>query len=412
MKPLAIANDVFWIGDMDFESRDFHGYSRSPLGTTYNAYLVRDGKNVLFDTVKHAHGPTLLRKLRQILPPEKVDYIVVNHLELDHAGALPLLMEACRPEALFCSPLGKKSLEGHFGRRDWPVRVVSSGDTLSLGRRSVRFLEARMLHWPDSMFSYIPEEKLLISNDAFGQNIASTARFADEVEPVLLRKALSEYYHNIILPYSGQVLKILDAIVEQGLAVDIIAPDHGLIFRTPQDVASTLEAYRAFTAQKPRQRALIIYDTMWRSTERMAHALCRGLADNGVETVVLNLKQNHHSAVMTELADCGLLAVGSPTHNNGILPPVAAALIYLKGLRPRNRIGAAFGSYGWSGENTKILGEYLSAMDMPQPVEPVRCQFVPDAAALDACEAMGASLAAALREHCASAQSLFTLKRL
>ncbi|MDR2075469.1 MAG: FprA family A-type flavoprotein [Desulfovibrio sp.] len=405
MQPLSIANDVFWLGDIDFESRDFHGYSRSPLGTTYNAYLIKDEKNALFDTVKEGHGPILLEKLRQVLPPEKVDYIVVNHLEPDHSGALPLLMEACRPEALICSPLGKKSLEGHFGSRDWPVRVVTSGETLSLGGRSVRFIEARMLHWPDSMFSYIPEEKLLISNDAFGQNIASTARFADEVEPALLRKSLSEYYHNIILPYSAQVLKILDAIAGQGLSVEILAPDHGLIFRRPQDVASTLEAYRDFALQRPRKRALIIYDTMWRSTERMAHALCRGLADNGVETVVLNLKQNHHSAVMTELAACGLLAVGSPTHNNGILPLVAASLTYLKGLRPKNRIGAAFGSYGWSGENTKILGEYLSAMDMPQPVDPLKCPFVPDAAVLNACEAMGASLAAALEKHCAAACS-------
>jgi flavorubredoxin len=405
MKPLAIAKDIFWLGDVDFESRDFHGYSRSPHGTTYNAYLIRDGKNILFDTVKHAHGPILLEKLRQVLPPEKVDYIVVNHLEPDHAGALPLLMEACRPEALICSPLGKKSLEGHFGRRDWPVRVVSSGDTLPLGRRSVRFLEARMLHWPDSMFSYIPEARLLISNDAFGQNIASAARFADEIDPALLKGALSEYYHNIILPYSAQVLKILDLLAELGLSVDILAPDHGLIFRTPKDVASTLKAYRAFALQRPRKRALIIYDTMWRSTERMAHALFRGLAGSGVETVVMNLKQNHHSAVMTELADCGLLAVGSPTHNNGILPLVTAALSYLKGLRPKNRIGAAFGSYGWSGENTKILGEWLTSMDMPQPADPLKCQFVPDEAALSACEAMGISLAAALEKHCAAAHS-------
>ncbi|MDR1359977.1 MAG: MBL fold metallo-hydrolase, partial [Deltaproteobacteria bacterium] len=194
MKPLAIAKDVFWLGDIDFESRDFHGYSRSPLGTTYNAYLIKDEKNVLFDTVAQAHGPILLEKLRQVLPLEKVDYIVANHLEPDHSGALDLLMEACRPEALICSRLGQTSLEGHFGRRGWPVRAVSSGETLALGRRNVRFLEARMLHWPDSMFSYIPEEKLLISNDAFGQNIASTARFADELDPFILRSALSEYY--------------------------------------------------------------------------------------------------------------------------------------------------------------------------------------------------------------------------
>ncbi|MDR2161824.1 MAG: FprA family A-type flavoprotein [Desulfovibrio sp.] len=400
MRPLTLADDIFWVGGIDFESRDFHGYSRSPLGTTYNAYLIKDRKNALFDTVKESHGPGLLESLSRILPPEQVDYIVVNHLELDHSGSLPLLMEACRPEALLCSPQGEKFLVGHFGRRDWPVRVVSAGDTLSLGRRNVRFLEARMLHWPDSMFSYIPEEKLLITNDAFGQNIASTARFADEADPSLLRGALSEYYHNIILPYSPQVLKILDQIAAQGIAVNILAPDHGLIFRTPEDVAATLAAYRDFALQRPQKRALIIYDTMWRSTESLAHALYRGLAAGGVDTAVMHLKQNHHSAVMSELAHCGLLAVGSPTHNNTILPSTAGVLTYLKGLRPKNKIGAAFGSFGWSGESPKILGEFLSGMGMALPEPPFSCRLVPTASVLASCEALGASLATALDKHC------------
>ena len=401
MQPLEIKKDIYWVGAVDYQSRDFHGYSLSPQGTTYNTYVIRDEKTVLFDTVKHEFTGVMMCRLANLMAPEKIDYIVVNHVELDHTGALPHLIEACRPEAVFCSPLGQKAIEAHFtGWEKWPLKVVKTGDSVSIGKRSIHFLETRMLHWPDSMFSYIPEDKLLISNDAFGQNIASSERFADQINREVLEHALTEYYHNIVLPYSPQVLKVLAQAAELKLDIDMIAPDHGLIFRGAADVQYILDTYKRFAEQKPRKRAVIVYDTMWHSTEKMAYAIAEGLNSVGVPSRIMDLKDNHHSAVMTELARCGLVIVGSPTHNNGILPFVAAMLTYMKGLRPQNRIGGAFGSFGWSGECVKIISDWLGGMGFDMPVDPVKVKYVPGHDVLAQCDAMGKALGAALIAKC------------
>lgn len=399
MQPVEIKKDIFWIGYVDYDHRDFHGYSRSPDGSTYNAYLIKDEKNVLMDTVASGCEGTLLCRMAKVLDPEKIDYVVCNHLELDHSGSLETIMERCKPEKLFVSQAGLKSLAGYFASKDWPVQAVKSGDTISLGKRTIVFQETRMLHWPDSMVSYIPEEKLLVSNDIFGQNIASSARFVDDFsdDGEYLRR-VKEYYYNIVLPYSPMVLKALP-IVEQ-LDIDMIAPDHGLIHRGEKAVRSIIDMYRAMAEQKPQQRALIFYDTMWQSTETMAYAICSGLEENGVPTRIMSVKSNHHSAVMTELADCGAVLAGSPTHNNTILPLVAAQLTYMKGLRPLNRIGGAFGSFGWSGEAPKQLQEHLTDMHMDMPVEPVKCSWRPDRDVLKACHDMGKTIAEALKKKC------------
>ena len=399
MQPVEIKKDIFWIGYVDYDHRDFHGYSRSPDGSTYNAYLIKDEKNVLMDTVASGCEGTLLCRMAKVLDPEKIDYVVCNHLELDHSGSLETIMERCKPEKLFVSQAGLKSLAGYFASKDWPVQAVKSGDTISLGKRTIVFQETRMLHWPDSMVSYIPEEKLLVSNDIFGQNIASSARFVDDFadDGEYLRR-VKEYYYNIVLPYSPMVLKALP-IVEQ-LDIDMIAPDHGLIHRGEKAVRSIIDMYRAMAEQKPQQRALIFYDTMWQSTETMAYAICSGLEENGVPTRIMSVKSNHHSAVMTELADCGAVLAGSPTHNNTILPLVAAQLTYMKGLRPLNRIGGAFGSFGWSGEAPKQLQEHLTDMHMDMPVEPVKCSWRPDRDVLKACHDMGKTISEALKKKC------------
>lgn len=400
MQPLEIKKDIFWVGAVDYGSRDFHGYSLSPQGTTYNAYVVKDEKNVLFDTVKAPFTSTMLCRLAHVMDPKEIDYIVINHAELDHAGALPELIAACQPEKIFCSPMGLRSLEAHFDISGWPLEAKKSGESLSIGKRTVHFLETRMLHWPDSMFSYIAEDKLLISNDAFGQNIACSERFADEIPRLVLDRAMQEYYHNIVLPYSQQVLKVLDQVAELKLDIGMIAPDHGLIFRTREDVRHVLETYRDFALQKPRKRAVIIYDTMWHSTEKMAYAIAEGLQAAGVPHRIMDLKSNHHSAVMTELANCGLVIVGSPTHNNSVLPSVAGMLTYMKGLRPQNRIGAAFGSFGWSGECVNIITDWLTLMNMEQPVRPVKAKYVPGHDVMQECFSMGKALGEALTEKC------------
>jgi flavorubredoxin len=396
MLPHELMPDVHWVGAVDWSGRDFHGYSLSPMGTTYNAYLVKDEKITLFDTVKAEFQGEMLCRIANVVEPERIDYFVINHVEPDHAGCLPRLIERCKPEKIFCSPMGERAMQAHFHYKDWPVQVVKTGDSISLGKRQVRFMETRMLHWPDSMFSYIPQDKLLISNDAFGQNIAGSERFADELPRPVLAHAMKEYYANIVLPFSQIVDKVLDQVASLGLEIEMIAPDHGLIFRGA-DCAYALESYRAFAAQKPLNKAVIFYDTMWHSTEKMARAIAEGLEQEGVSVRLLCLKTDHHSRVMTEVMDAAAVIVGSPTHNNGILPNVAKMLTYMKGLKPQNKLGAAFGSFGWSGESVKVIGDWLESMHVELVDAPVKVKHVPNHEDLGACFELGRKVGQAVQ---------------
>ncbi len=396
MQPVEIKKDIFWVGAVDYDSRDFHGYSQSPSGSTYNAYVIKDEKNVLVDTVAASHAESMFCRISKIMELDKIDYIICNHLELDHAGALAEAIERCKPEKVFCSTNGLKSMAGYFDNSDWPVQVVKNGEQISIGSRQITFIETRMIHWPDSMVSYIPEDKILFSNDAFGQNIASSERFGDEFCKEKIMQAIKEYYYNIVLPFSPQVLKAIEAL--RGLDIEIIAPDHGLIHRGKDGVQFILDAYQTMAEQKIQKRALVAYDSMWHSTEKMAIAIAAGLEEMHVPVRIMSLKKNHHSTVMTELADCGAVIVGSPTHNNNILPYVASMLTYMKGLRPQNRIGAAFGSYGWSGESPKIIYEWLASMNMQMVGEPIKQQWSPPLSTLDACQELGRTVAKALIE--------------
>lgn len=398
MKPVELAKDIFWIGAVDYNKRNFHGYSRSPRGTTYNSYLVRDEKNVVFDTVDNDYAGTMFCRLAKLMPLDKVDYIVVNHTEKDHAGALCQLVERCKPEKIITSTIGKRFMEAQFDTTGWPIEVVKTGDVINIGKRNIHFVETRMLHWPDSMVSYIPEDKLLISNDAFGQNIATSYRYADEHDQGDFVRAIKEYYYNIVLPYSPQVLKTLPIV--ESLDIDMIAPDHGLIHRGEKSVKFIVDMYRQMAEQKPQQRAMVIYDTMWHSTEKMAYAVCSGLEEVGVPTRLMSVKSNHHSEIMTELANCGAVIAGSPTHNNTIMPLMASTLTYMKGLRPQNRVGGAFGSFGWSGESAKVLHEMLASMGMDMPADFVKCNWTPRHEALRACVELGKTVGEALKKKC------------
>jgi flavorubredoxin len=392
-----IKKDIFWVGVVDWNLRNFHGYSLARRGTTYNAYLALDDKITLFDTVSAGATSEFLHQIRKIVDPGEIDYLVVNHAEPDHSGALPQVVEAIRPERIFCSKMGEKIITGHYPKaKDWPLETVENGSSISLGQRTVTFLETRMLHWPDSMVSYIPEERLLISSDAFGQNLATSQRFDDEVDETILFDEAATYFANIILPFSPLVKKVLAKIREAELDIDMIAPDHGLIWR--KNAAKIIESYDDWSDQKPTKKAVIVYDTMWHSTERMAKAIAEGLISEGIRTKLMHLKTFHHSDVMGEVLKAGAVFVGSPTHNNGILPQVADLLTYMKGLRPQNKIGAAFGSYGWSGEAVKTITEWLKGMNM-DVVEGVKCQWVPQHEQLALCVELGQNVAKQLKER-------------
>lgn len=387
MQAVEIKKDIFWVGSVDWNLRDFHGYSVARHGTTYNAYLVKDEKLTLFDLVPANHAEHLLECLQSEVDPEKIDYLVVNHVEPDHSGALPRLMDIIKPEKLFCSPMAKQALLNHYHREDWPYEVVSSGQSISLGKRTVHFLETRMLHWPDSMFSFIPEDKLLISNDAFGQNLASSERFDDQVDKSMLFQLAANYYANIILPFSPLVRKVLDKVGELGWDIDMIAPDHGLIWRS--HLPDILAKYGEWSAQQPQRKAVLFYDTMWKSTERMARAIADGLLAENVSVQIMPLKSCHHSDVMPFVMDAQAIIAGSATHNNGMLPLVADMLTYLKGLKPQNKIGAAFGSFGWSGEAPKQVSEFLQSAKVEIVADPLRIKNVPTPEGLNQCMEFG-----------------------
>ncbi|MGC8719542.1 MAG: FprA family A-type flavoprotein [Thermodesulforhabdaceae bacterium] len=396
MKVSEIKPDIYWVGAVDWNVRDFHGYS-TYKGTTYNAFLIKDDNITLVDTVKAPFFAEFMHHIRQVVEPERIDYLVINHVEMDHSGSFLQTVEAIKPKKIICSEMGKKALIQHFHRPDLPYEVVKTGDSLTTGKKTLQFIETRMLHWPDSMFTYIPQDKLLISSDAFGQHWATSGRFDDEVPTDELMYHAAKYYANILLLYSPLVQKLLAKVKELNLDIDMIAPDHGLIWR--KDPLKIIEAYDRWSRQEARRKAIVVYDTMWHSTEKMAKAISDGLIDEGIETVLMSLKVNHRSDVMTELLDSKGLVVGSPTINNGLFPTVADILTYMKGLKPTGKIGFAFGSYGWSGEAAMIISQYLAEMKVEQIIDqPLRIQYVPGHDDLKRCYDMGRKLGERIKE--------------
>ena len=393
---MKVKDGINWVGAVDWSVRDFHGYL-TQKGTTYNAFLVMDEKIALFDTVKKSFKGDLLHNIYKVIDPKKIDYLIVNHVEPDHSGALPEMIEVIKPEKVFCSARGKKALIDHYHREDWPYEVVGTGAEISLGKRKVMFIETRMLHWPDSMFSYLKEDALLISSDAFGQHWATSERFNDEVDASELMFHAAKYYANILLPYSPLVQKLVRDVQKMDLKIDMIAPDHGLIWRdSPMQIVA---AYDRWSQQTPKPKALIVYDTMWHSTETMAKAISDGLIESGVSTKVMDLAVDHRSDVITELLDAKAIILGSSTLNNNMLPRMADMLCYMKGLRPANKIGAAFGSYGWSGEAVKLMNSALEDMKIKVLDPGIQLQYVPDHAGLGKCVELGRKIADAVKKE-------------
>ncbi|AEB09999.1 FprA family A-type flavoprotein [Desulfobacca acetoxidans] len=396
MIPVEIKPDVYWVGAVDWDIRDFHGYS-TYKGTTYNAYLILDDKITLVDTVKKEHKDQLVKNVSLIIDPAKIDYLIVNHVELDHSGAMMQVVDLIRPEKIFCSPMGQKNMLAYNFPAGYPYETVKTGQSVSLGKKTVQFIETRMLHWPDSMFSYLPDDRLLISSDAFGQHWATSERFDDQVDAAELMAHAAKYYANILLLYSPLVQKLLGDVQKMGLQIDMIAPDHGLIWRTrPQAI---LEAYDRWSRQVTAQKAIIVYDTMWHSTEKMAVAIAEGLVQENISTKIFNLHHNHRSEVMTELLDAKAVICGSSTLNNNLLPRMADILTYMKGLKPLNRIGAAFGSYGWSGEAVGQINHYLEEMKFTIADPGIKVNYGPNADDLQACQALGQKIGRMIQEQ-------------
>jgi flavorubredoxin len=391
-KAVRISDRVHWVGAIDWGIRDFHGYT-TKRGTTYNAYLVLADDITLIDTVKAPFRDELMSRVRSVVDPRDVKVVVSNHSEMDHSGALPDVVKEIQPREVIASAMGAKALAEHFHGFD-KVVAVKDGERKSIGNMSLTFYETRMLHWPDSMISYLAEERLLFSQDAFGMHLASAERFDDEIDPVLLDEEARKYYANILMPYSSVVTKALARLQTLALPATLVAPDHGPVWRT--GFAGIAASYARWAEQRPTRKAVVVYDTMWGSTALMARAIADGLAAGGASPKLLPVPASDRSEVATEVLEAGALLVGSSTLNGQMLPRVADVLTYLKGLKPINLVGQAFGSYGWSGEAAQHVHDALTQMKVEMVGEPQRCRYVPTKEQLVALRSLGEQVAARL----------------
>lgn len=376
MNTAQIKSGIYWVGAIDWNIRNFHGYSTN-RGTTYGAYLIIDEKITLIDTVKAPFTEEMISRIRSFVSLDKIDIIISNHVEMDHSGALPAIRRFCPNARIYTSsPAGIKGLTAYYGADDYiPVK---NGDTLSIGKRTLQFISTPMLHWPDNMLTYCPEEQILFSNDAFGQHLASTERFDDELPLSLILQEAMKYYGNIIMCYGRQAQNAWNIV--KALDIRMIAPAHGVIWR--RHIPDILNAYAQWSANAPISNAIVVYDSMWNSTDKIARVITEAFADKGVPAVLCDLKYNHYSDIIPMLLTSKYIAVGSPTLNNQMLPSVASFLCYLKGLSPGNREAFAFGSYGWSGQSVEQIENELSACGFHICLDKIRIHYLPDEAML------------------------------
>ena len=397
---VKLKEGVYWVGVTDWAIRNFHGHELSThRGSTYNAYLIMDKKIVLVDTVWGPFAEELLGNIRELVDPAKIDIVVANHSETDHAGALPVIMRHAPNAEVVVSKNGLTSVQGHF-HENWKFRKVSTGDKINIGTNDLVFVEAPMLHWPDSMFTYLTGHNILMPNDAFGQHYATGFRFNDEVDQEELYEEALKYYANILTPFSDRVIKKIDEVIALKLPVDMIAPSHGIIWRKePLQIAMK---YKEWAAQAPEPRAVILYDTMWDGTKHMAEAIGDGLAEAGVDYKIFNLAVSDRNDVLVEVFRARTILVGSPTINNGPLPTIMPVLTDIKGLKFKNKIGAAFGSYGWSGEAVKAIEEHLAASGIHIIRDGIKFKWQPRPEELDACRAFGSEIGEVTKKPCAA----------
>ncbi|PIE51343.1 MBL fold metallo-hydrolase [Candidatus Fermentibacteria bacterium] len=392
-----LTDKVYWVGAIDWGVRDFHGYLTS-RGSTYNAFLIIDEKITLIDTVKKPFMNEMLSRISSVIPPEKIDIIVSNHAEMDHTGCLPEVINAVKPKKIYASAMGKKALAAHFHFEDDVVTPVKSGESISLGESSLSFVETRMLHWPDSMVSYLDTDKVMFSQDGFGMHLASTERFDDQLPAYVLKQEAEKYFANILLPFSPMVTGLMKKLEDLNLDIELLCPDHGPVWRS--DIAGILNSWKEWALQKSSRKAVVIYDTMWKSTGMMAEAVADGLVSQGISVRVMPLSASHRSDVATAVLDAGALIVGSPTINGQMFPRMADVLTYLKGLKPKNLIGAVFGSYGWSGEAVKHVEQFLADMKIPLAAESLNVNYVPGIEDLKKANHIGVAVGKELVEKC------------
>jgi anaerobic nitric oxide reductase flavorubredoxin len=386
MEAVKIAEDIYWVGAIDWNGRNFHGYD-TPRGTSYNSFLILDEHPTLIDAVKAPFFSQLAQRIRSVIDPRKIEFIVSNHSEPDHASGLRMAQTLTGGAKIFCSKMGKEDLRMNFG--DMDVTVVADGSEMNIGKHTLKFVYTQMVHWPDSMMTYVPEKGILFSMDAFGQHFASSKRFDDEVDEAVMFEEAEIYYANIILPYGQQVMQTFEKL--KGLDLKLLATAHGVLWR--KNIAKIMDKYVGYATYKTEPRAVVVYDTMWGSTQIMAEAIGEGIASEGVPVQVYRVTDTPRSTIMREVMMSRALVLGSPTLNNGMFPSVADIGTYIRGLKPKGHYAAVFNSYGWGAGTTKQMRELLNGSGMELPFEDIQVQFVPDEAAREKCREYGKQIA-------------------
>lgn len=377
MKALKISENIYWVGAIDWNVRNFHGYE-TEKGTTYNAYLILDERITLIDTVKETLQEEMLERISSVIDPAKIDVIISNHSEPDHSGALPFILRYALNATVFAvTPAGEKDLSAYYGAL--PCQGVKTGDKLSIGKHEFSFISTPMVHWPDNMVCHMTPENILFSNDAFGQHYASTTRFDTDSNLPEVFKQSKKYYANIVQPYGLQTNKALAAC--EKLNISMICPSHGVIWT--DHIPEILKSYRQWTAGKQYERAVIVYDTMWHSTELIAHALETAFTDCNIPVKLCDLKHENNSDIIAELLDARYLAVGSPTLNNNMMPSIAGFLTYFKGLNGNQKKFIAFGSYGWGGQSIQQVYDFIASCKCEALLPPVKQLYKPTPQELD-----------------------------
>ncbi len=390
MNNVVLKEGVNWVGVVDWNLRDFHGYV-TDRGTSYNSYLIRDKKTALIDTVKCNFADELAENIEQLTSFEKIDYIIVNHVEMDHSGSLPVIAKLAKNAKIIASQRGKDALIEHFGAEFNRVEIVKTGDELKLGNHTLRFIETPMLHWPDSMFSYVVEDKILFSNDAFGEHLASSGRYDDEVDEQVLMEEARTYYANILTPFAPLITRKIQEVVQMGIPIEIIAPDHGVIWR--KDPSKIINAYLQWSSGIAKQEAVVIYDTMWGSTDKMARAIAEGIISQGIEVKLLKLRATSNTDAVTEVLEAKAVVVGSPTLNNQMFPTVSSFLTYITGLKPKGKLWSFFGSFGWGGGAVRDMTEMAKKAGFQIQETSVEVKYIPDEEDLKKCFDFGQQIA-------------------
>ena len=374
----AVKGNVSWIGYIDWELQHFHGDDYSIInGSSQNAYLIEEEKTVLMDTVWTPHRFDFVENLKKEIDLKKIDFIVANHGECDHSGSLTTILEEIPDVPIYCTENAVKSIEGQYGKRGWNFHVVKTGDSLEIGNgKKLIFLEMRMLHWPDSMATFLTGDNILFSMDAFGQHYAVEELFNDKANQCVLMKEAMKYYANIIAPFAPILRKKLEEITALNLPIEMIAPSHGAIWR--ENPMQIVEKYAEWAQDYQEDQVTIAFDTMWEGTTKIAYSIAEEIHRQSPDTVVkvFNISKSDKNEVMTEVFKSKALAVGSPTVANSILSPVAGWLEFLKQLKFKKKKAAAFGCYGWSGESVKVLQESLKAAGFQVIPENIRAEWV------------------------------------